>query len=51
MDDFRAMVIEKVLPNSTAFLLERENKWIKALEIKEPYGLNRNKSVDKFEQL
>ena len=42
VDDFRALVIEKVMPNSTAFLLEREDFWIKALETKEPFGLNRN---------
>ena len=42
VDDFRAMVIEKVMPNSNSFLLEREDKWIKTLDTKEPFGLNIN---------
>ena len=42
IDDFRALIIEKVMPNSNSFLLEREEKWIRQLETKEPHGLNRN---------
>ena len=42
VDDFRAMVLEKVMPNSNAFLLEREDKWIKTLDTKDPLGLNLN---------
>ena len=42
VDDFRAMVLEKVMPNSNSFLLEREDKWIKTLETKDPHGLNLN---------
>ena len=37
----RAMVLEKIVPNCNNFLLEREDKWIKVLETKEPNGLNR----------
>ena len=36
------MVIERVVPNDGAWLLEREEMWIKRLEIKQPHGLNRN---------
>ena len=36
------MVIERVVPNEGAFLLEREDMWIKRLETKKPHGLNRN---------
>ena len=39
--DFRAMVIEKVIPNDVAWLLEREEMWIRRLETKRPHGLNR----------
>ena len=42
VDDIRAMVLEKVMPNSNRFLLEREDKWIKTLDTKEPFGLNIN---------
>ena len=41
MSDFRAMVIEKVIPNDGAWLLEREEMWIRRLGTKKPYGLNR----------
>ena len=42
LDDFRAMVIERVIPNDGAWLLEREDFWIKRLETKRPKGLNKN---------
>ena len=41
LSDFRAMVIEKVIPNDVAWLLEREEMWIQRLETKKPHGLNR----------
>ena len=41
LSDFRAMVIEKVIPNDGAWLLEREEMWIRRLGTKKPYGLNR----------
>ena len=41
LSDFRAMVIEKVIPNDVAWLLEREEMWIRRLGTKKPYGLNR----------
>ena len=41
LSDFRAMVIEKVIPNDVAWLLEREEMWIRRLETKKPHGLNR----------
>ena len=34
LSDFRAMVIEKVIPNDVAWLLEREEMWIRRLETK-----------------
>ena len=42
IDDFRAIIIERVVPNDAAWLLEREDFWIKRLETKTPKGLNRN---------
>ena len=42
LSDFRTMVIERVIPNDTAWLLEREEMWIKRLETKHPHGLNKN---------
>ena len=36
------MVIERVIPNDTAWLLEREDMWIKRFETMKPNGLNRN---------
>ena len=36
-----AMVIEKVIPNDGAWLLEREEMWIRRLGTKKPHGLNR----------
>ena len=42
VSDFRAMVIEKVIPNDGAWLLEREGMWIRRLETKRPNGLNKN---------
>ena len=41
LSDFRAMVIEKVIPNDVAWLLEREEMWIRRLGTKKPNGLNR----------
>ena len=38
LSDFRAMVIEKVIPNDVAWLLEM---WIRRLGNKKPNGLNR----------
>ena len=42
LSDFRAIIIERVVPNDTSFLLEREEMWIKRLETKRPHGLNKN---------
>ena len=42
LSDFRTMIIERVVPNDTHWLLEREEMWIKRLETKEPHGLNKN---------
>ena len=42
IDDFRALIIERVVPNDGAWLLEREEMWIKRLDTKRPHGLNRN---------
>ena len=39
LSDFRAMIIEIVVPNDGAWLLEREDFWIKRLETKSPKGL------------
>ena len=37
---FRAQIIEKVIPCTTAYHLEREDFWIKTLDTKNPKGLN-----------
>ena len=54
LSDFKALVIERVIPNDGAWLLEREDFWIKKLETKTPNGLNRNdwksKKVLRFEK-
>ena len=42
LSDLRVMILERVVPNDLAFLLEREEMWIKRLETKRPHGLNRN---------
>ena len=42
LSDFKALVIERVIPNDGAWLLEREDFWIKKLETKTPNGQNRN---------
>ena len=42
LSDFRAIIMERVVPNDTSFLLEREEMWIKRLETKRPHGLNKN---------
>ena len=42
LSDFRALIIERVIPNDGAWLLEREDFWIKKLETKSPKGLNLN---------
>ena len=42
IDDFRALIIERVVPNDGAWLLEREEMWIKRLDTKRPHGLNKN---------
>ena len=34
VSDFRALIIERVIPNDGAWLLEREDMWIKTLETK-----------------
>ena len=40
-NDFRVLVIEKVLPNTVNLRLEREEFWIKTLGTKSPLGLNK----------
>ena len=40
IDDFSVQVIEKVLPNSTHILLERERLWILKFRTIIPLGLN-----------
>ena len=37
LSDFRTLVIERVVPNDAAWLLEREEMWIKRLETKHPH--------------
>ena len=37
---FRAQIIEKVIPCTTTYLLEREDHWIKTLDTKSPHGIN-----------
>ena len=39
VSDFRALIIERVIPNDWAWLLEGEDMWIKRLETKKPHGL------------
>ena len=39
--DLRAQIIEKVMPNTPQFRLEREEMWIRLLETRVPYGLNK----------
>ena len=38
---FRAQIIEKVSPGTTAYLLEREDYWIRTLDTKTPQGINK----------
>ena len=40
IDNFRVQIVEKVLPNNTNILLERERLWIRTLVTKDPNGLN-----------
>ena len=40
-NDFRVQVIEKVIPNTVNYRLEREEHWIKVLGTKVPLGLNK----------
>jgi hypothetical protein len=40
-NDFRVQVIEKVLPNTDNFKLEREDYWIRILGTKPLLGLNK----------
>ena len=40
--DMRVTVIEKVIPNTNNYRLEREDWWIKTLNTKTPKGLNKN---------
>jgi group I intron endonuclease len=40
--NFKVQVIEKVLPNTPNYRLEREDFWIKKLATKTPLGLNKN---------
>ena len=40
--DMRVTVIEKVIPNTNNYRLEREDWWIKTLKTKQPKGLNIN---------
>ena len=39
--DLRAQIIEKVMPNTPQVRLEREEMWIRLMETKLPYGLNK----------
>ena len=41
-DHFTIQVIEKVIPNTVNFRLERESMWIRKLETRTPKGLNIN---------
>ena len=41
LSDFRALIIERIIPYDVAWLLEREDFWIKRLETKTPKGLNK----------
>ena len=40
LGNFRLQVIEKVIPNNTNILLEREKIWIQTLQTRCPNGLN-----------
>ena len=40
LDNFRVQIIEKVMPNDTHTLLEREKLWIQRLITRIPFGLN-----------
>ena len=40
IDNLRAQIIEKVCPNNTHTLLEREKLWIQSLVTRLPHGLN-----------
>ncbi len=40
-NDFKVQVIEKVIPNTVNYRLEREEYWIKTLGTKVPLGLNK----------
>ena len=40
-NDFSVQIIEKVLPNTVSYRLEREEYWIKLLGTKVPLGLNK----------
>ena len=41
LSDFKALIIERIIPYDVAWLLEREDFWIKRLETKTPKGLNK----------
>ena len=36
-----AQIIEKVMPNTPQYRLEREEMWIRLLETRVPFGLNK----------
>ena len=40
--DLTALIIKRVILNDVAWLLEREDLWIKRLETKNPHGWNKN---------
>ena len=40
LDNLRVQIIEKVCPNTTHTLLEREKLWIQKLATRKPLGLN-----------
>jgi hypothetical protein len=40
-NDFKVQVIEKVIPNTANYRLEREEHWIRTLGTKVPLGLNK----------
>ena len=40
LDNFRVQIIEKVMPNDTHTLLEKEKLWIQRLITRIPFGLN-----------
>ena len=39
--DLMAQIIEKVMPNTPQYRLEREEMWIRLLETRVPFGLNK----------